>query len=211
MSEVVRRQIPLVITFVAGVIMILEYYSPAQPFVDALDVVNTWRTIIAVVVYVGTINLARLHIRNVTRRRPGQWYFSAWLVFAIVAFAVMGLAWGVESTNYRWFIDNVNVACSSTLYASLAFYMAAGAYKVLKFRNLGTGLLLLSAFLVIVGNTPLFPAIWPGFAEIRNKIFDTFVVGSYRAIRIGVGLGGVALGIRTLFGLETGYLGRRGE
>jgi hypothetical protein len=211
MSEVVRRQIPLAITFVAGVIMILEYYSPAQPFVDALDVVNTWRTIIAVVVYVGTINLARLHIRNVTRRRPGQWYFSAWLVFAIVAFAVMGLAWGVDSTNYRWFVDNVNVACSSTLYASLAFYMAAGAYKVLKFRNLGTGLLLLSAFFVIVGNTPLFPAIWPGFAEIRNKIFDTFVVGSYRAIRIGVGLGGVALGIRTLFGLETGYLGRRGE
>lgn len=211
MSEVVRRHLPLAITFVAGVIMILEYYTPAEAIVSSADTVNTWRTILAVVVYVGTINLVRLHARNVQRRRPGQWYFSAWLIFLIFAWAGMGLAWGVTSTGYRWFVDNVNVALSSTMYASLCFYMAAGAYRVLKFRNLGTGLLLLAAFLVIVGNTPLFPAIWPGFAEIRNKLFDTFVTGSYRAIRIGVGISGVALGIRTIFGLETGYLGRRRE
>ncbi|MFB0557656.1 MAG: hypothetical protein ACETVY_00930 [Candidatus Bathyarchaeia archaeon] len=211
MSEVVRRHLPLAITFVAGVIMILEYYTPAEAISSTADVVNTWRTILAVVVYVGTINLVRLHARNVQRRRPGQWYFSAWLIFLIFAWTAMGLYWGVNAASYRWFVDNVNVALSSTMYASLCFYMAAGAYRVLKFRNLGTGLLLLSAFLVIVGNTPLFPAIWPGFAEIRNKIFDTFVVGSYRAIRIGVGVSGVALGIRTIFGLETGYLGRRKE
>jgi len=115
----------------------------------------------------------------------------------------------VDSSNYRWMMDYINTPLESTMYASLAFYMASGAYRVLKVRNLGTGLLLLSAFLVIIGNTPLFPAMWSGFATIRNTLFDTFVVGSYRAIRFGVGLGGIALGIRTLVGLETGYLGRR--
>ena len=108
-------------------------------------------------------------------------------------------------------MDYVNVPLGATMYASLCFYMAAGAYKVLRARNLGVALLLASAFLVIMGNTPLFPAILPVFADIRNRIFETFVVGSYRAIRIGVGLGGVALGIRTIFGMETGYLGRRRE
>ena len=209
MSEMLKRPIPLLITFVIGMIMVLEYFFTIPVIKTTYDTMNTWRVILYACVYVGTINLLRLHGRRVVRRDPGQWYYSAWLILMIAAYAVLGLVWGVDSSNYRWMIDNVDVPLGATMYASLAFYMASGAYRVMKVRNLGTGLLLLSAFLVIVGNTPLFPAMWEGFATIRNTIFDTFVVGSYRAIRFGVGLGGIALGIRTLFGLETGYLGRK--
>jgi hypothetical protein len=35
------------------------------------------------------------------------------------------------------------------------------------------------------------------------------VGGAYMGIRIGVGIGAVVIGIRTLIGMETGYLGRR--
>lgn len=211
MSEVTRRYIPLIITFVAGMLMILEYYTVSPDIGNVADTVNTWRIILGNVVFVGTINLIRVHGRRVTRRTEGQWYYSAWTIFLIISFAILGLYLGLESSNYRWLIDNINVPLGATMYASLCFYMAAGAYRVLRARNLGTALLLISAFFVIVGNTPLFPSIWVGFADIRNGIFDTFVVGSYRSIRIGVGLGGVALGIRTIFGLETAYLGRRRE
>ena len=211
MSEVLRRNVPLIITFLVGMVMVLEYYTVSPEIMAVAEQVNTWRVILFACVYVGTINLLRLHGRRVIRRIEGQWYFSAWTIFLIVAYAVLGLFFGVESTNYRWMMDNVNVPLGATMYASLCFYMAAGAYRVLRARNLGVALLLASAVLVIIGNTPLFPYFWPGFAEIRNRIFDTFVTGSYRAIRIGVGLGGVALGIRTIFGLETGYLGRRRE
>lgn len=211
MSELARRNLPLIITFLVGMVMVLEYYTVSPEIMAVAEQINTWRVILYACVYLGTINLLRLHGRRVMRKTEGQWYFSAWTIFLIVAYAVLGLFFGVESKNYRWMMDYVNVPLGATMYASLAFYMAAGAYRVLRARNLGVALLLASAFLVIIGNTPLFPAIWPGFSEIRNRIFDTFVVGSYRAIRIGVGLGGVALGIRTLFGLETGYLGRRRE
>ncbi len=209
MSEVVRRNVPLIITFIVGMVMVLEYYVVSPELIAVAKEVNTWRVILFACVYLGTINLLRLHGRRVIKQEKGQWYFSAWTIFLIVAYAVLGVYFGVASKNYRWMMDNINVPLGATMYASLCFYMAAGAYRVLRARNLGVGLLLASAVLVIIGNTPLFPAYFPVFGEIRNWIFSTFVVGSYRAVRIGVGLGGVALGIRTLFGLETGYLGRR--
>jgi hypothetical protein len=95
------------------------------------------------------------------------------------------------------------------MYSSLAFYMAYGAYKVLRARNFEAGLLFITAVLVILGNTPIFPATYPGFFYMREWIFGPIVSGAYRGVRIGIGMGAVVLGIRTLLGMETGYLGRR--
>ena len=212
MSVVYRRYIPLLITFITGVIMILEYYvsKDIKWVIDAADLLATWRTILSTVVFIGTINLLRVHGRNVSRRRPGQWYYSAWLIFLIVFYAICGLVLGVESDIFvRWFVNAVTVPLGATMYASLCFYMAVGAYRVLRARSFETFLLLGSAFLVIMGNTPLFPYLWPGFATIRNWIFSVIVTGGMRAIRIGVGLGATATGLKTVLGLETGYLGRR--
>jgi len=212
MSVVYRRYIPLVVAFVTGAIMILEYYISEnyKVVIDAADVLKTWRIILSTVVFIGVINLFRVHGRHISRRRPGQWYYSAWLLFLIIFYAICGLVMGVQSDTYvRWFVNAVTVPLGATMYASLCFYMAAGAYRVLRARSLETFLLLGAAFLVIMGNTPLFPYLWPGFATIRNWIFDVIVTGGMRAIRIGVGLGATATGLKTVLGLETGYLGRR--
>jgi hypothetical protein len=80
---------------------------------------------------------------------------------------------------------------------------------VLRARTFEAALLFTTAVLVILGNTPIFPAMFPQFFYIREWIFGPIVGGAYRGIRIGIGMGAVVLGIRTLIGLETGYLGRR--
>jgi hypothetical protein len=43
--------------------------------------------------------------------------------------------------------------------------------------------------------------------SIRTWISDYLVKYSYRSITIGVGLGGILMGVRTLLAMETGYLG----
>jgi len=129
MSEILKRPIPLLITFVVGILMVLEYFFTVPALTATYDTVNTWRVILYACVYLGTINLLVLHGRRVMRRDPGQWYFSAWLILMIVAYAVLGMVWGVDSSNYRWMIDNVDVPLGATMYASLCFYMASGAYR----------------------------------------------------------------------------------
>jgi len=209
---VYKREIPLVITFLVGIIAILEYYVPVDPIVNAFTTLKNWGIVIsAFALGLGAVNLFRVHGRHIMRRTPGQWYFSAWLLFCLIVFVVIGLGTGEFDAHpwYKWLYNSTMLPLGATMYAGLCFAMTAGAYRVLRARSFDAALLLITAFLVILGNTPMFSAMWRGFFEIREWIFDAIVGGTYRGIRIGVGLGSVVLGIRTLIGLETGYLGRR--
>jgi hypothetical protein len=54
---------------------------------------------------------------------------------------------------------------------------------------------------------PLVVSYLPILTTARTWIADILVKSSYRAITIGVGLGGIMTGVRTLLAMETGYLG----
>jgi hypothetical protein len=207
-----KRDIPLAITFIIGVIAVLEYYTDVAAIADTFTVIKNWGIVLqAFALGLGAVNLFRVHGRRITERRGGnEWLFSGWLLLMMIVFVIFGLWRGQFDTDptYSWLYNAIYLPLGSTMYSSLAFYMAYGAYKVLRARNFEAALLFTTAVLVILGNTPIFPAYFPGFFYTREWIFTAVVGGAYRGIRIGVGMGAVVLGIRTLLGLETGYLGR---
>ena len=209
----IKRDIPLAITFLVGILAVLEYYTNIVVITDTFTVIKNWGIVLqAFALGLGAVNLFRVHGRRISERRGGnEWLFSGWLLLMMVVFVIFGLWRGQYDTDptYSWLYNAIYLPLGSTMYSSLAFYMAYGAYKVLRARNFEAGLLFITAVLVIIGNTPIFPAYYPGFFHMREWIFTAVVGGAYRGIRIGVGMGAVVLGIRTLLGLETGYLGRR--
>ncbi len=206
-----KREIPLLITFLSGMIAVLEYYVPVDATTNAFTVLKNWGMVIAAFALgFGAINLFIVYGRRMKKApNPVDRAFSVWLLALLVIAAVIGVSLGSDSSKYQWIYNSIYLPLGATMYASLCFYMTAGAYKVLRARTLDSTLLLITAVLVIIGNTPLFPAIWKGFFTWRKWIFDVIVSGAYRGIRIGVGIGSVVMGIRTLLGMETGYLGRR--
>jgi hypothetical protein len=206
-----RRDIPLAITFIIGVIAVLDYYTTIEA-VTTFTIIKNWGVVVqAFALGLGAVNLLRVHGRRISERKGNEWLFSAWLLAMMFTFIIFGLWRGQFDTDptYLWLYNAIFLPLGSTMYSSLAFYMAYGSYKVLRARNLEAALLFITAVLVIIGNTPIFPATLPAFFHIREWIFTAIVGGSYRGIRIGVGIGAVVLGIRTLLGMETGYLGRR--
>ena len=207
-----KRDIPLAITFIVGVIAVLDYYTGIQLVTDTFTVIKNWGVVLqGFALGLGAVNLLRVHGRRVSQRTRTDWMFSAWLLVMMVVFVVFGLGTGQydQGATYSWLYNAIYLPLGSTMYSSLAFYMAYGAYKVLRARNFEASLLFITAVLVILGNTPIFPAIYPGFFHMREWIFGPIVSGAYRGVRIGIGMGAVVLGIRTLLGMETGYLGRR--
>ncbi|MFP3952015.1 MAG: hypothetical protein ACLFVP_07770 [Candidatus Bathyarchaeia archaeon] len=208
-----KRDIPLVITFLVGIIAVLDYYTVIPAVTDTFTVIKNWGVVLqAFALGLGAVNLLRVHGRRISERRGAyEWLFSVWLLLMMFLFVAIGLGTGKfdASPIYSWIYDATYLPLGSTMYSSLAFYMAYGAYKVLRARNFQAALLFITAVLVIFGNTPIFPAMFPAFFYTREWIFNTIVGGAYRGIRIGVGIGAVILGIRTLLGLESGYLGRR--
>lgn len=207
-----RRDIPLAITFLVGVIAVLDYYTTLESVTATFTVIKNWGVVLqAFALGLGAVNLFRVHGKRLSERTRDDWIFSGWLLLMLVLFVVVGLGTGQydASTTYQWIYNALYLPLGATMYSSLAFYMAYGSYKVLRARNFEAALLFITAVLVIIGNTPIFPATYPGFFHLREWIFGPIVSGAYRGIRIGVGIGAVILGIRTLVGLETGYLGRR--
>ena len=207
-----KRDIPLAITFIIGVIAIGDYYTGIQLVTDTFNIIKNWGIVLqGFALGLGAVNLFRVHGKRVTEQRGNDWYFSAWLLFMLAVFIVLGLITGQyeQGEMYSWLYNAIYLPLGSTMYSSLAFYMAYGAYKVLRARNFDAALLFVTAVLVIIGNTPMFPAIYPGFFHMREWIFGPIVSGAYRGVRIGIGIAAVVLGIKTLLGMETGYLGRR--
>jgi len=208
-----KRDIPLAITFLVGIIAIGDYYTGIQAVTDTFTVIKNWGIVLqGFALGLGAVNLFRVHGKRISVRKEGSdWVFSAVLLIMLTVHIVIGLVTGQyeQGETYNWLYNSIYMPISSTMYSSLAFYMAYGSYKVLRARNFDAALLFITAVLVIFGNTPMFPAIYPGFFHMREWIFGPIVSGAYRGVRIGIGIGAVVLGIKTLIGMETGYLGRR--
>ncbi len=206
-----KREIPLLITFLSGMVAVVEYYFPTDATKNAFTILKNWGIIIgAFALGFGAVNLFIVYGRRMRRAvSTVDRVFSIWLLALLVITAIVGVTLTSVSDQYQWIYNSIYLPLGATMYASLCFYMTAGAYKVLRARTVDSALLLITAFLVILGNTPLSAAVWSGFFTWRMWIFDVIVSGAYRGIRIGVGIGSIVLGIRTLLGMETGYLGRR--
>lgn len=208
-----KRDIPLAITFLVGIIAIGDFYTGIEAVTQTFNVIKNWGIVLqGFALGLGAVNLLRVHGKRISERREGtDWYFSAWLLLMLAVHIILGLVTGryEQGEAYSWLYNAIYLPLGSTMYSSLAFYMAYGAYKVLRARNFDAALLFITAVLVIIGNTPMFPAIYPGFFHMREWIFGPIVSGAYRGVRIGIGIGAVVLGIKTLIGMETGYLGRR--
>jgi len=206
-----KRDIPLAITFLIGIIAVSDYYTTFESVKATFTIIKNWGVVLAAFsLGLGAVNLFRVHGRRISKR-ASDWYLSAWLLLLLVLFVAVGLGTGQfePGSQYNWLYGAIYLPLGATMYSSLAFYMAYGSYKVLRARNLDAFLLFITAVFVILGNTPIFPATVPGFFYIREWIFTAIVGGAYRGIRIGVGIGAVVIGIKTLIGMETGYLGRR--
>ena len=223
MSIVYRRYLPILITFICGIIMIIQYFlvppNPTEPYQTSLNKIGTdltnWTNLIgAFTAGFGLVNILLLHSKHITRRTPGQWYFSVWLLIMMFLMVIIGIggepAIGINVTGfwYDWMQVYVFGACSGAMYASIAFYITSATIRSFRARTLQATALLVIGFLTLMSRTPALQ-VYPWIVDTADWINSFLVKSSFRGITIGAALGAILLGIRTLMGMETGYFGRR--
>ncbi len=210
MSLFVRRTIPMLITFVAGIILFIDYFLrvPYVPSVAGM-LLDFGIVIAAFALGLGAANLVMIHGRHIRKRTPRQWYFSAWMFIVMIVFIVIGVSFSMNSPMYIWLFDNTLTAVSTTIYSLLAFFIASGAYRAFRFRTKEGAVLLISGIITMLGNIPLIVSMYPGSSLLSGWIMDVVTMAGLRAILIGASVGTVILGIRTFLGRERGYMGGR--
>lgn len=225
MSVFYRRHVPLAITFICGIVIALQFFlvpskitEPYQATVNYYgSTLTNWANLLAnFIIGFGLVNILFIHVRRVTRPKSvSERFYSAWLLFVMFVFVFVGLFgydrmwWKPLNANWSWLQNYVLAPLDATVYAALIFYMASGCYRSFRARNFESAMLLVVGFLSLMYKTPLFQVYTPWVTTLIDWVSTYPAMGAYRGIQVSAALGAILLGIRTLMGTETGYLGRR--
>jgi len=217
MSVIVKRYIPLAITFVMGIIMVIATYFLASgtPEREATSLLTASVDIlVATAGIIGLVVLLRHHGLNISRR--GRfWKYSIitiigvalYLTVGLYAIATHGRHLMLSQEFFSWVYSEIYVHMDMTIFSLLAFFIASAAYRAFRLRSIETSILLIVGSLMLLGRAPVGGAIWQGFPTIASWLLDVPNTAGNRAIMIGIAIGAISLAIRQLLGVERGYLG----
>lgn len=203
MSFLKRKEIPMIIILIFGIVILLDYYYPTTYIKNAAKVSYDWAIIVvAFGMGVGIINLLSVHIKNIRARVEGVWPFSIWLIFLMILYFGIGVILGINSSSLQYLYSNAYMPLYASVYSLVGFYQATATFRTLRIRNLGSAIFVVVAILMMLRNTPLGEAIWPGFQVIGMWLLDVPSAGGTRGLTIVTAIGAIILGLRVLMGQE---------
>lgn len=218
-----RREIPIILTILfLAIRAIFELVGPLYDYKITFpdgkqeqlftSISNGVVFMSVVALFMGLWNLTRNHVNNIRRKRE-NWPYSIWLLVLLYGYTILGIIEGMDGKHFDWIYNGVVVPLDSTTFSLLAFFIASAAYRAFRMRSLEAGLMMLVAFLIMMGNTSLGNAIWNqtawlgGFKGIRDWLMNIPNGAGFRAIQLGLFIGAYVTAVRVALGLERRYLG----
>lgn len=210
-TRIYKIRIPALLCSIIGIIMIIGYYFD-DPLLNKFD---TFTRIILIsmgqfAIVIGTVNLLRVHITKISRKKEGRLYSTA-LIVSMLSIMVPGIFFG---SSHPWFItiyNTIYVPLNSTTFALLAFFIASAAYRAFIARNVETTLMLVTGCIIMLAKVSVGELIWSGLPALGDWFLNVPNTAGMRAIQICVAIGFVATAIRILLGYDKTYMGVREE
>jgi len=204
-----KRILPASIAAAAGILVLVALFT-SNPTLEAIgEYLIGVAVIIAVfALFLGVVNVLRVHARRVHDRRKGSFY-SVVLLGAMLLVIVLGLLPGPDQPSgpaqpaVAWIFQNIQIPIQASLSALLVFFLVTAALRLLTVRNLEAAVMLLVVLLVLAGQVTV--GLVPLLPQIRDWILDVPALAGVRGILLGVALGAVLTGVRLLLGVERPY------
>jgi len=228
-----KRKLPLIITFIVGLLIITSDFIPHKPFGSLTSGLENWFMIIsAFAIILGTLSLVKVSYLKIKFKNENWKYYF----FTLVSFASMflfGILWGTKDKSgflghgevissviglkpFDYLFENIYEHLGATMFSLLAFFIASAAYRAFIAKSFESKLLLGAAILVMLGGTSIGSYLtgWlpeslkflhlPNVASFIMKYPNT---AGQRAIMVGAGLGIIGSSLRIILGIERSYLG----
>ena len=215
-----RTTVPLVIGFLAGTFMFVQFFVPHHAGVAGFEMLLSWQRIVAAFAMVlGIASLFRSHWDKI-RRRQRDYFYSVATLIAFLVMCYMGIVHPgeegrliervcdpAEAETFRWLFDNVFVPLDATMFSLLAFFIASAAYRTFRARSPEATVLLLVAVVIMLGRVPIGEMFYDKMPRIYEWVMMVPALAGKRGIIFGVVLGSIATSLRIILGIERSYLG----
>lgn len=217
-----RKQLPIILAFLTGMLLWLQSYVPAKIANDALtSFTQSWAVILtAAALLLGILSAVQHHMTKIKLRRKGY----AYSYITLGAFALTFIAaffWtpfpGFAEKNitdgsfFMWIFENIFTPLAATMFSLLAFFIASAAFRAFRARSFEATALLIAGCIVMLGRVPIGEMVpLPGghdLSDVASWIMNVPNSAAQRAIMFGVILSQVAISIRIIFGIERTYMG----
>jgi hypothetical protein len=202
-----KREIPLMIVTVTGIIMFVQYFIPSNFSEDVFTFLQDWVMIIGILsLPLGIWSLVKANTQKL--KVPGERFYSAVLLIGFLVMVISGWMpdWRSKGVHLALF-QNVLIPIQATIFSLLAFFVASAAYRAFRARSILATILLLTAFIIMFRLIPLGP-----LSDINNWLVEKILtipnMAAKRAIAMGLALGAAATAIKIILGIERTYMGR---
>jgi hypothetical protein len=205
-----QRTIPIIVCFVFGFFMLVQFFIPHRLSVLAYENVLDWMQIIFVfTLLVGVASYLKLNGKKVIQTQKG-WGYNLVALAGLGIMAILGFWKGTgEETPFLWMFNNLQAPMQATMFSLLAFFVASAAYRGFRARSWEATLLLLTATIVMLGRVPLGSLLSHWIPDTANWILSVPSMAAKRGLYIGIGLGTISTSLRIILGIERTYLGRK--
>ncbi len=206
---VLKRALPTAVAIAVGIFVLIALFI-SNPLLDAIGTyfIDTAVIIAAFALFLGLLNVLRVHARKIRERRPEMAY-SAILILAMFIVLTLGLLpipgrpSGPSQPAVQWIFENVQAPIQASLSALIVFFIVTAAYRLLRLRSAESFVMLIVALLVLAGQVTV--GLVPVLPSVRNWILEVASLAGVRGILLGVALGALLTGIRLLLGAERPY------
>lgn len=222
-----RRQIPLIITFFVGIVLIVSAFIPKAPFGTLGEDFSVFFDIIAVFAFIlGGGALVKLHGDKIYKKKDGWGYslvtIAGFVITLIIGLFKLGNPKGLkgivdaEGSYFYILYEYIFSPLAATMFSLLAFFVASASFRAFRAKNMEATILLTAAFIILLGRTFLgsLLTVWLpeslGFLsvpELANWIMNVPNLAGQRAIMIGIALGVISTSLKIILGIESSYLG----
>ena len=211
-SRFIKKRLPVILVFIVGFVITTDWFIVWEPLQNVTKNLMNFQVIMyGAMMYFSMINLYTVHSQRIRKNLREKNYYdvftSGLLLFFLTIAVVIGNVYGKNSTAYSFIYDNFRTPLAYAGGIHLTLFIAAATYRVIKPKTKETTVFFIAALLTLMSNIPYITVSVPALMTIRTWLTDVVVKSSYRAITIGLGLGGILLGLRILLGIDTSYLG----
>lgn len=189
---------------VVGLILLAGYFINIPQLESIRGILLGWViTLVGLAGLIGIINLISVHAGKVRAERR-DWGNSLILIVAFAVVFITGMILKPDHAFFTSMISAIVVPVEASLLALLSVTLSVALIRAIRPGiNILSIIFIASAMIFIWAGTGFIPFQDLKFIQPLLSFLNTLPLGGARGVLIGVGLGSLTVGIRTLVRIET--------